>query len=275
MDQLARPTLALDSHHHSDPSALRTGLAGDATGGAPGASPAHRQPGPAGHGDQFCAVPDRAAELGPHPLEHPSPVEATGTATNQRSAGQAFGVVFWPDISSRPAADDQPDQLRWTLGLLAGGCRTRTVVERTVALLRRGPGRGTAVSRMALGRIDAADRCPSCRAGPGSDFQPGAHPLQPGALAHARALARPLPAGNGTGHPSAPRSGITVGVRRTARRPGWRLVCAAGRTGAVVATAPLWLVGPGGNPLGGLVGILAMGLLLGVQLTALARAARP
>ena len=39
--------------------------------------------------------------------------------------------------------------------------------------------------------------------------------------------------------------------------------------------APLWLVGPGGNPLGGLVGILAMGLLLGVQLTALARAARP
>ena len=39
--------------------------------------------------------------------------------------------------------------------------------------------------------------------------------------------------------------------------------------------APLWLVGPGGNPLGGLVGILAMGLLLSVQLTALARAARP
>ncbi|MEB3159065.1 MAG: CPBP family intramembrane glutamic endopeptidase [Synechococcus sp.] len=38
---------------------------------------------------------------------------------------------------------------------------------------------------------------------------------------------------------------------------------------------PLWLIGPGGNPLGGLVGILAMSLLLGVQLTALARAARP
>ena len=39
--------------------------------------------------------------------------------------------------------------------------------------------------------------------------------------------------------------------------------------------SPLWLIGPGGNPLGGLVGILAMGLLLGLQLTALARAARP
>lgn len=39
--------------------------------------------------------------------------------------------------------------------------------------------------------------------------------------------------------------------------------------------APLWLSGPGGNPLGGLIGILAIAGLLGVQLTALARAARP
>jgi len=39
--------------------------------------------------------------------------------------------------------------------------------------------------------------------------------------------------------------------------------------------APLWLVGPGGNPLGGLVGITAMGALLTIQLTALAKAARP
>ena len=39
--------------------------------------------------------------------------------------------------------------------------------------------------------------------------------------------------------------------------------------------SPLWLTGPGDNPLGGLVGIVAMGSLVAVQLTALARAARP
>lgn len=39
--------------------------------------------------------------------------------------------------------------------------------------------------------------------------------------------------------------------------------------------SPLWLTGPGDNPLGGLVGIVAMGALVSVQLTALARAARP
>ena len=39
--------------------------------------------------------------------------------------------------------------------------------------------------------------------------------------------------------------------------------------------SPLWLTGPGDNPLGGLVGIVAMGALVVVQLTALARAARP
>lgn len=39
--------------------------------------------------------------------------------------------------------------------------------------------------------------------------------------------------------------------------------------------SPLWLTGPGDNPLGGLVGIVAMGALVAVQLTALARAARP
>lgn len=39
--------------------------------------------------------------------------------------------------------------------------------------------------------------------------------------------------------------------------------------------SPLWLTGPGDNPLGGFVGIVAMGSLVTVQLTALARAARP
>ena len=39
--------------------------------------------------------------------------------------------------------------------------------------------------------------------------------------------------------------------------------------------SPLWLTGPGDNPLGGIVGIVAMGTLVSVQLTALARAARP
>ena len=39
--------------------------------------------------------------------------------------------------------------------------------------------------------------------------------------------------------------------------------------------SPLWLTGPGDNPLGGIVGIVAMGALVSVQLTALARAARP
>ena len=43
-------------------------------------------------------------------------------------------------------------------------------------------------------------------------------------------------------------------------------------------SAPVWLIGPGGvhaNPLGGLVGIIALCVLLWRQLTALARAARP
>ena len=43
-------------------------------------------------------------------------------------------------------------------------------------------------------------------------------------------------------------------------------------------SAPQWLIGPGGahpNPLGGLVGIAALTVLLGRQLTALARAPRP
>ena len=42
--------------------------------------------------------------------------------------------------------------------------------------------------------------------------------------------------------------------------------------------APEWLIGPGGahaNPLGGLVGIIALSVLLWRQLTALAKAARP
>lgn len=41
--------------------------------------------------------------------------------------------------------------------------------------------------------------------------------------------------------------------------------------------SPTWLTGPGGNPLGGLVGIVAIAALLGVQrqLTARAKAARP
>ena len=39
--------------------------------------------------------------------------------------------------------------------------------------------------------------------------------------------------------------------------------------------SPLWLTGPGDNPLGGIVGIVAMGALVSVQLTAFARAARP
>ncbi|MEC9452159.1 MAG: CPBP family intramembrane glutamate endopeptidase, partial [Cyanobacteriota bacterium] len=39
--------------------------------------------------------------------------------------------------------------------------------------------------------------------------------------------------------------------------------------------SPLWLTGPGDNPLGGVVGILAMASLLVYQLTALAKAARP
>ena len=39
--------------------------------------------------------------------------------------------------------------------------------------------------------------------------------------------------------------------------------------------SPLWLTGPGDNPLGGIVGIVAMGALVSFQLTALARAARP
>ena len=43
-------------------------------------------------------------------------------------------------------------------------------------------------------------------------------------------------------------------------------------------SAPQWLIGPGGahpNPLGGLVGIAALSVLLGRQLTALAKAPRP
>ena len=46
----------------------------------------------------------------------------------------------------------------------------------------------------------------------------------------------------------------------------------------VSPSAPEWLIGPGGahaNPLGGVVGIVALSLLLWRQLTALARAARP
>jgi len=46
----------------------------------------------------------------------------------------------------------------------------------------------------------------------------------------------------------------------------------------VSPNAPEWLIGPGGahaNPLGGLVGIIALGVLLWRQLTALAKAARP
>ena len=46
----------------------------------------------------------------------------------------------------------------------------------------------------------------------------------------------------------------------------------------VSPSAPEWLIGPGGahaNPLGGLVGIIALSVLLWRQLTALARAARP
>ncbi|WP_371411149.1 CPBP family intramembrane glutamic endopeptidase [Synechococcus sp. UW140] len=39
--------------------------------------------------------------------------------------------------------------------------------------------------------------------------------------------------------------------------------------------SPLWLTGPEANPLGGLVGILAMMVVLAFQLTALAKAARP
>ena len=42
--------------------------------------------------------------------------------------------------------------------------------------------------------------------------------------------------------------------------------------------APLWLVGPGlsnTNPLGGVVGIMALSTLLMIQLTAVARAPRP
>lgn len=39
--------------------------------------------------------------------------------------------------------------------------------------------------------------------------------------------------------------------------------------------SPQWLTGPGGNPLGGVVGILALSALLVRQLTALAKAARP
>ncbi|MED5164342.1 MAG: CPBP family glutamic-type intramembrane protease [Cyanobacteriota bacterium] len=39
--------------------------------------------------------------------------------------------------------------------------------------------------------------------------------------------------------------------------------------------SPLWLTGPADNPLGGVVGILAMASLLVYQLTALAKAARP
>lgn len=39
--------------------------------------------------------------------------------------------------------------------------------------------------------------------------------------------------------------------------------------------SPEWLTGPGGNPLGGLVGIIAMAGLLRIQLTAWASAARP
>ena len=46
----------------------------------------------------------------------------------------------------------------------------------------------------------------------------------------------------------------------------------------VSPNAPEWLIGPGGahaNPLGGLVGIIALGILFWRQLTALAKAARP
>ena len=46
----------------------------------------------------------------------------------------------------------------------------------------------------------------------------------------------------------------------------------------VSPSAPEWLIGPGGahaNPLGGLVGIIALSVLLWRQLTALAKAARP
>jgi len=39
--------------------------------------------------------------------------------------------------------------------------------------------------------------------------------------------------------------------------------------------SPAWITGPGGNPLGGAVGIAAMAALLALQLTALAKAARP
>ena len=57
---------------------------------------------------------------------------------------------------------------------------------------------------------------------------------------------------------------------------GWFLI----QSGLVQLSpdAPAWLVGPGGlspNPLGGLMGIGGLLLLLGVQLTAVARAARP
>ena len=57
---------------------------------------------------------------------------------------------------------------------------------------------------------------------------------------------------------------------------GWFLI----QSGLVQLSpdAPAWLVGPGGlspNPIGGLMGIGGLLVLLGVQLTAVARAARP
>ena len=55
---------------------------------------------------------------------------------------------------------------------------------------------------------------------------------------------------------------------------GWFLVHQAGLLQWSPQT-PFWLSGPGGNPLGGVVGIVAVTALLMLQLTALARAARP
>lgn len=55
---------------------------------------------------------------------------------------------------------------------------------------------------------------------------------------------------------------------------GWFLLHQAGLLQWSPQT-PLWLSGPGGNPLGGLVGIVAVTGLLVIQVTALAKAARP
>ena len=121
----------------------------------------------------------------------------------------------------------------------------------------------------------------SAMGGPGPDLQPGSYPLQPRLLADAELVDRPdaawvvsLPCNDAW-------TEALCGDAGSVRTPWWigrRLVSSAERPASDLPDALGWLVGPRGgdtNPLGGVIGIMALSSLLMIQLTAVARAARP